>query len=86
MGPAVYIFGLLVTLSCGVLLTRAYTNVGKRLLLWSAICFYFLALSNLIVFLDLVIFPDVDLYRWRLITAAVGMLILLYGLIWEGDR
>ncbi len=86
MGPAVYIFGLLVTLSCGVLLTRAYSNVGKRLLLWSAICFYFLALSNLIVFLDLVIFPDVDLYRWRLITAAVGMLILLYGLIWEGDR
>ena len=86
MGPAVYIFGLLVTLSCGVLLTRAYTNVGKRLLLWSAICFYFLALSNLIVFLDLVVFPNVDLYRWRLITAAVGMLILLYGLIWEGDR
>ncbi|MFZ0706443.1 MAG: DUF5985 family protein [Candidatus Korobacteraceae bacterium] len=86
MGPAVYIFGLLVTLSCGVLLTRAYTNVGKRLLLWSAICFYFLAVSNLIVFLDLIVFPAVDLYRWRLITAAVGMLILLYGLIWEGDK
>jgi hypothetical protein len=86
MGPAVYIFGLLVTLSCGVLLTRAYRNVGKRLLLWSAVCFYFLALSNLMVFLDLVVFPDVDLYRWRLITAAVGMLILLYGLIWEGDK
>jgi hypothetical protein len=86
MGPAVYIFGLLVTLGCGVLLTRAYKNVGKRLLLWSAICFYFLALSNLIVFLDLIVFPDVDLYRWRLITAAVGMLILLYGLVWEGDK
>ena len=69
-----------------MLLTRAYSNVGKRLLLWSAICFYFLVLSNLIVFLDLVIFPDVDLYRWRLITAAVGMLILVDGLIWEGDR
>lgn len=86
MGPAVYLFGVLVTLSCGVLLTRAYSNVGKRLLLWSAICFYFLALSNFIVFLDLVVFPDVDLYRWRLITAAVGMLVLLYGLIWEGDK
>lgn len=86
MGPAVYIFGVIVTLTCGVLLTRAYTNVGKRLLLWSAVCFYFLALSNLIVFLDLVVFPDVDLYRWRLITAAIGMLILLYGLIWEGDK
>jgi hypothetical protein len=86
MGPAVYLFGVLVTLSCGVLLTRAYRNVGKRLLLWSAVCFYILALSNLIVFLDLVIFPEVDLYRWRLIAAAVAMLILVYGLIWEGDK
>jgi hypothetical protein len=86
MGPAVYLFGVLVTLSCGVLLTRAYRNVGKRLLLWSAICFYGLAISNLIVFLDLVVFRDVDLYRWRLITAAAAMLILLYGLIWEGDQ
>lgn len=86
MGPAVYLFGVLVTLSCGVLLTRAYSSVGKRLLLWSAVCFYGLALSNLIVFLDLVVFANVDLYRWRLITAAVAMLILLYGLIWEGDK
>ncbi len=86
MGPAVYLFGVLVTLLCGALLTRAYRDVGKRLLLWSAICFFFLALSNLIVFFDLVVFPAVDLYRWRLGTAALAMLILLYGLIWEGDK
>lgn len=86
MGPAVYIFGVLVTLICGVLLSRAYHNVRKRLLLWSAVCFYFLALSNLLVFVDLVIFPDVNLYRYRLLTAALAMLILLYGLIWEGDK
>lgn len=86
MGAAVYIFGVLVTLICGVLLTRAYRNVRKRLLLWSAVCFYFLALSNLLVFVDLVIFPDVNLYLYRLLTAALAMLILLYGLIWEGDK
>ena len=86
MGPAVYILGVLVTLTCGVLLTRAYTKVKKRLLLWSAVCFYFLALSNLLVFVDLVIFTDIDLYLWRLVSAAVAMLILLYGLIWEGDK
>jgi hypothetical protein len=86
MGPVVYLFGVLVTLLCGVLLTRAYRNVGKRLLLWSAICFYFLSISNFIVFLDLVIFPSMNLYRWRLGSAALAMLILLYGLIWEGDK
>jgi len=86
MGPSVYILGVLVTLGCGILLMRAYMQVRKRLLLWSSICFFGLAVSNLLVFLDLVIFLNVDLYRWRLITAAGAMLILLYGLIWEGDR
>lgn len=86
MGPSVYILGVLVTLGCGILLMRAYASVRKRLLLWSSICFFGLAVSNLLVFLDLVIFKNVDLYRWRLGTAAVAMLILLYGLIWEGDR
>lgn len=85
MGPAVYLLGVAVTLSCAVLLIRAYTRVNKRLLLWSGICFLGLALSNVLVFLDLVILPNVDLYRWRLLTAAVSMLILLYGLIWEGE-
>lgn len=86
MAASVYILGVLVTLGCGILLLRAYASVRKRLLLWSSICFFGLAISNFLVFLDLVVFKDVDLYRWRLGTAAVAMLILLYGLIWEGDR
>ncbi len=86
MAPAVYILGFLVTLACGVLLFRAYSSVGKRLLLWSAICFCGLAISNLLVFVDLVLLPQIDLYPLRLITAAASMLILLYGLIWEGQQ
>ncbi len=86
MGPSVYILGVLVTLCCGILLMRAYTRVRKRLLLWSSICFFGLAVSNLLVFFDLVVFPQVDLYPWRLLTAVFAMLILLYGLVWEGDR
>lgn len=86
MGPIVYMLGVLVTFSCGVLLIRAYAKVHKRLLLWSGICFFGLSVSNFLVFVDLVILPNVDLYRWRLGAAAVSMLILLFGLIWEGDR
>jgi hypothetical protein len=86
MGPSVYILGVLVTLGCGILLLRAYAHVRKRLLLWSSICFFGLAVSNLLVFFDLVVLPQVDLYPWRLLTAAAAMLILMYGLIWEGDR
>ncbi|MGA8110781.1 MAG: DUF5985 family protein [Acidobacteriaceae bacterium] len=86
IAPAVYIFGFLVTLTCGVFLVRAYAAGRKRLLLWSAICFFGLAISNLMVFVDLVLLPDVDLYLVRLLTAAAAMLILLYGLIWEGQQ
>jgi Family of unknown function (DUF5985) len=86
LAPAVYILGFLVTLACGVLLFRAYSAVGKRLLLWSAVCFCGLAISNLFVFIDLVLLPTVDLYPFRLLTAAASMLILLYGLIWEGQQ
>ena len=86
MAAAVYILGFLVTLTCGVLLSRAYAVGRKRLLLWSAVCFFGLAISNFLVFVDLVLLPQVDLYPLRLITAAVAMIILLYGLIWEGER
>ena len=42
-----------------------------------------LTINNLLLFLDLVIIPDVDLRTVRLITALIGMLFLLYGFIWE---
>lgn len=86
MGPAVYLLGVVITLLCGFLLARAYTRVRKRLLLWSSLCFFGLSLSNMLVFLDLVVFPEYDLYRWRLGTAAAAMLVLVFGLIWEGER
>jgi len=86
MASAVYILGFLVTLCCGILLIRAFAASRRRLLLWSAVCFFGLAVSNLLVFLDLVVFPEVDLYPWRLLTAAISMLILVYGLVWEGQQ
>lgn len=44
------------------------------------------AVSNVLVFVDLVVVPTVDLYLWRLTTAIVAMALLLYGLVWEGGR
>jgi hypothetical protein len=48
-----------------------------------------LTLNNLLVFLDLLIFPDIDLRIPRLLLSLAGMLCLLYGFIWDaqtGDR
>jgi hypothetical protein len=85
MGAAVYLLGTVITLACAILLLRGYWRGRKKLLLWSSICFFGLSLSNFLLFIDLVLLPDVDLYVWRLATAAVAMMFLLYGLIWEGE-
>lgn len=73
-------------LLCTVLLVRGYVRTRTRLLLWSAICFACLTLSNALVIVDLVLLPHVDLYRWRTLAALVGVGALLFGLLWEGKR
>ena len=83
MEPVVYLSGAITTTLCAVLLLQGYRRGRTRLLLWSGMCFAVLALSNTIVFLDRVIVPEVDLYLWRIATAAVAMALLLFGLIWE---
>ena len=85
MAATVYILGALTSLACAVLLLRGYMRGRKRLLLWSGLCFVTLTLANSAVFFDLVMFPELDFFRIRLILAAIAMAMLLYGLIWE-DR
>lgn len=76
---------VLTCLACTVLLFRGYARSGLRLLLWSALCFVFLTLNNLLLFFDLVVFLDLDLRPWRLSAALIGLLFLLYGFLFESD-
>jgi hypothetical protein len=86
MKPAVYVLCTLVSLICAVLLLRGYSRGRHRLLLWSGLCFSGLSVSNVLLFLDLVILPaQIDLYPAREITTACSVLILLFGMIWEGQ-
>lgn len=66
---------------CAYLLWRGYRQSGARLLFWSALCFIGFALNNLLLIVDQRVVPD--LLTWRLVPALVGVLLLLYGLIWE---
>jgi hypothetical protein len=85
MAATVYLLGTIVTLLCAALLLRFYVRVRTRLLLWSGLCFAGLTISNALLFLDLVVYQNVDLYMLRLATAAVSMLLLIYGLIFESE-
>jgi hypothetical protein len=85
MGAAVYILGTLTSAVCTLLLWSGFKRGGKKLLLWSSLCFAGFSIANLLVFVDLVLLPYRDLYVFRLGTVAVSLALLLYGLIWESN-
>jgi hypothetical protein len=83
---AVYLLCLLTSSVCAGLLLRAYLRERSRLLLWVAASFVLLALNNLALVADMVVFPSVDLWIWRQLAAAAALGVLLYGFVWEMDR
>jgi hypothetical protein len=82
MAEAVYLLCAVASLVCAVLLHRGYARSRTQLLMWSCLCFYGLTLNNVLLFVDLVVVPQVDLSVWRAGTALAAMLALLTGLVW----
>lgn len=85
METFVYLLAILTSLACTLLLLRAYTRTRARLLLWTGLCFVALTFSNIFLFVDYIVFPHVDLYVLRIGAALIGIVVLLYGFIWELD-
>ena len=79
----VYIMCLVASALCATLLVRGYINSKMKLLLWSAVCFVFLAANNLLVVVDVLIIPTVDLTSLRTMASLLGVCVLLYGFIFE---
>ena len=82
---AVYLLCFITSVTCLALLVRSYRHARTRLLLWTAICFVFLAINSGLVFLDIVIFPQIDLRLVRDLTSLVAVSTLIYGFIWDAD-
>lgn len=85
MEPIAYILCAIVSLLCAILLLRGFFQGRHRLLLWSGLCFSGLTIANVLVFVDLMMLPNVDLYPLRLVVTAASVLSLLFGLILEGE-
>lgn len=85
MGEAVYLLCAATSLTCALQLLRAWRINRVRLLLWTAICFAGLAVNNLLLVVDLVMAPGVNLAMPRTLVALGAMGTLLYGLVWHGD-
>ncbi len=83
---AVYMLCFLTSAACAMLLMRSYRRTGMRLLLWSGLCFTFLAANNLVVVLDMLVVPDRDLRLPRLLLALGAVVVLLFGFIWDREE
>lgn len=85
--PAVvYILCFLTSAACAWLLGRSYRSNRARLLLWSSICFAFLAANNLVLVIDLLVVPSLDLQLARLLLALAAVVSLIWGFIWQPEE
>ena len=82
----VYILAGLTSLACAAFLARGYLRTGVRLLMWSSLFFFALTIDNIILFFDLSVYPQI---KWLVIcrhgAALAGLLLLLFGLIWDSE-
>jgi hypothetical protein len=87
---SIYLLCLATSLLCAILLARGYRASKARLLLWSSLCFAFLSINNILLVIDFVVYPDTDMAFAgvsfaviRSITALTGLLLLIFGLVWD---
>ena len=82
----VYLLCFVTSGLCALLLSAQYRRSPSPLLLWSAACFVFLALSNLMVVVDQLVLVDRDLKLSRLVLTLIAVSLLLFGFIWEAEK
>lgn len=83
---AVYVLCFLTSVACAWLLGRSYFASRTRLLLWSSICFGFLAANNLMLVVDLLVLPSFDLRLARLLLSLAAVASLIWGFVWEVEE
>ena len=76
-----YILCALVSGLCAALLLRSWLRGRSRLVMWVAVAFCFLTVSNVLLVADLYTAADLGIPRAALI--AIGLALLIYGVTWE---
>ena len=83
MATAVYLLCALTSLACAVLLLRGYGQRGVRLLLYSGLAFVGFAVGNAMLVTDVLLRPSLDLSLFRSLPVLLGLMVLIYGLVWD---
>lgn len=85
MAAIIYSLCALLSLGIACLLWRQHGRTRSRVLFWSACCFSGLTINNILLVLDKLLLPQVDLSLARQLTALLSLSLLLYGLVCEDD-
>jgi hypothetical protein len=83
MAETIFALCALTSLGCAGLLLRSYRTTRARLLLWSSVCFVGLAVNNILVCVDFLILPKIDLSALRAAVALISILFINFGHIWD---
>jgi hypothetical protein len=85
MAATVYILCMAASSLCALMLWRAYRQSKVRLLFWSALCFGGLAVNNLLLVVDRLVLPNVDLFWVRSFAAVFGIAAMIFGFVWDAE-
>ena len=83
MAETIYLLCTIASIVCALPVARSYFHSRSRILLWAMLCFGLLAVNNLLLFADLVVWPDTDLSAPRLLTSFGAIALLVFGLAWD---
>jgi hypothetical protein len=74
------------SLACFVLLLRHYLQARSTLALRSSIAFLCFAIANTLLFLDLIVWPELNLSVFRNLTNLAGAIVLLIAVTSDRGR
>jgi hypothetical protein len=86
LGAVTYLLCAITAFTCFALLWRGWRANRAALLFWSALCFAGLTVSNVLLVIDKLVLPDVDLSPFRLAITLAALLLLIFGLVWGDDK
>lgn len=79
----IYLLCAATAVVCATLLWRSYRANGVRLLFWSSVCFAGLAVESILLYVDKITLPYVDLSLYRHLVGLAALASLIYALVWE---
>ena len=79
MPGLVYLLCAGTSLACALLLLRGSITKGNRLLFWSSLCFFAMTANNLLLYINFIVLPNVDILIVARLTAVLGVTTTLAG-------